>query len=266
MSEYATRNLGHVINYGNGVEDTTYNCSYFINNVDGANATLIKSVCDKYDFSSLADVRFFVLSDWYNQKTEFMNATGLNEAQTTSLFDPLTPFSFGALLRQVMGAEQVAWNCDTFNCTSSDLVWRQYGASELTSNPIYPEGDDKYFIPTSYSIYNWGEGQETPGVRGPPEVSAYLNYPYHNIMSPFSLNVTQIEHLLSESYSWYGMGNNYNMMKLYSEWANSLSQGDAPSTYWSTAAASFGLSEANLAYILSAYEWQVTQLLFEGLT
>ena len=62
------------------------------------------------------------------------------------------------------------------------------------------------------------------------------------------------------------MGNNYNMMKLYTEWANSLSQGDAPSAYWSAAAASFNLTEMNLNYILSAYEWQVTQLLFEGLT
>ena len=193
MTEYATRNLGHVINYGNDLDPTnptTYNCTYFIDLAGDNNSTLTSEVCANYSFSSLADLRFFVLSDWYNQTTEFMNATGLNQAQTTALFDPLSPGSFGAILRQVMGKEQEAWNCTTFNCTASELVWRQYGASELTINPIYTEGADVYFIPTAYSIYDWGLGQMTPGVRGPPEINAYLKFPFQNPQQPFTLNAT----------------------------------------------------------------------------
>lgn len=68
---------------------------------------------------------------------------------------------------------------------------------------VYPIGEDTTFIPASYTIYNWG-GSEVAGVAGPPEISAYLNYPYQSSTHPFSLDRTQVENMLASGYSWYG--------------------------------------------------------------
>ena len=105
VTEYATRNLAHVLNYGSDHDNTTYPCSYFVDKVGENNATLTAEVCGKYDFSSLADVRYWVNADWYSQDSEFANATGLSAAQTTAMFNVTEPYSFGAFLKFVMARE-----------------------------------------------------------------------------------------------------------------------------------------------------------------
>jgi len=57
------------------------------------------------------------------------------------------------------------------------------------------------------------------------------------------------------SYSWYGMGNNYNMMKLYTEYATELSVGDAPSAYFSNVAALLDVTDNHLIRIILSLEW-----------
>lgn len=106
---------------------------------------------------------------------------------------------------------------------------------------LYSIGDDVTFIPASYTIFNWGD-QAVPGVAGPPEVNAYLNYPYQSSMNPFVLNKTQIEDMLAAGYSWYGFTNNFNMMRLYTEYANAYTRGLVPSAYWTGAAAQLGIT------------------------
>jgi hypothetical protein len=48
------------------------------------------------------------------------------------------------------------------------------------------------------------------------------------------------------------------MMQLYTEYATQISQGDNPSAYWSTVAASLNVTDNSLTRILQGIEWQTT--------
>lgn len=96
---YSSRNMGHVINYGKGAADPQqYTCAGFVGSEGaGANATQTTTICDAYPMNTTAGVNFFTNALWYNQKTPFMNATGLTDPQYIALMDVATPGSFGAV-------------------------------------------------------------------------------------------------------------------------------------------------------------------------
>lgn len=66
------------------------------------------------------------------------------------------------------------------NCTALELSARQWGASYMTyTKPVYAPDNDNQFIPKSYSIYNWGQQPNLPGVIKPLELGAYIETPYY---------------------------------------------------------------------------------------
>lgn len=71
---------------------------------------------------------------------------------------------------------------------------------------------------------------------------------------------------MSTDYSWYGLSNNYNMMQLYTEWATSVSKGDAFSANWMATAVQLGVTDNHLIRLVISYQWQTIELTLEGLT
>jgi len=47
------------------------------------------------------------------------------------------------------------------------------------SKPVYTVGSDATFIPRTYTIYNWGDQTNLPGVIKPLEQNAYIEVPYY---------------------------------------------------------------------------------------
>lgn len=115
---YATRNLGHVINYGNGTTPAeTYDCAHYVNLANNNDATQTATICAQFPFNTVAGVSYFVNSEWYNNKTNFMTTTGLSDSQYNTLFDVNTAGSFGYTLNSVLLDEQFKWSCAAANCT-----------------------------------------------------------------------------------------------------------------------------------------------------
>lgn len=67
------------------------------------------------------------------------------------------------------------------NCTNKEIIPGQWGESWLTyRKPLFDNtSEDSVFIPTSWSLYNWG-GVSVPRIFAPPELSAYSEPPYYS--------------------------------------------------------------------------------------
>lgn len=113
-------------------------------------STNYATICAPYDFSNVESLKSFVNATWYKNTTTanfgghysdvLMINTGLTEAQMTSLFDYSVANTFGWYVHDYSGKVAVKYACaNTANCTSQELVDKQWGAAGVTKNPIVNE-------------------------------------------------------------------------------------------------------------------------------
>lgn len=83
-----------------------------------------------------------------------MNATNLSAAQMTTLFDHATTGTFGWYVYDYAAKVAVKYSCkNAANCTGTELIDQQWGASSVTANPLV---DDPNYTPTQDTTMNWG--------------------------------------------------------------------------------------------------------------
>ncbi len=97
----------------------------------------------------------------------------------------------------------------------------------MTVNPMYsisknPDNNTPRdtFIPKAYSIYNWG-GIPDPGVNANLELEANTEKPYYTAWDRV-VTLNTVDELSSPNYSWYGMGNMYNAMRIWKAYKEKL--------------------------------------------
>lgn len=132
-----------------------------------------------------------------------MNETGMDKTELDEFYAIGTEGSFGANLQQVLVDTAAKYSCRgmspsyptenmagiTENCTSAELAPLQWGSAYMSSaNPVYniTTNPDKYYIPNSLTIWNWGVDKANnpwpnlAGVNVPLEFTAYTSQPYYS--------------------------------------------------------------------------------------
>jgi hypothetical protein len=65
------------------------------------NTALEESICSKYDFSKVEDLRLFVNGTFYNEESLVTAATGMTSAMLSTFYNPAVTTSFGYYLNDI---------------------------------------------------------------------------------------------------------------------------------------------------------------------
>lgn len=73
---------------------------------------------------------------------------------------------------------------------------------------------------------------------------------------------------MDKSYTAFGFNNNWNMMRLYTEFLDITVKGDDPTAFWNDAVAHYGFNDISqqLGYIMYSLSWQTMDFFLEGMT
>lgn len=110
-------------------------CEYYLQQASPSNYT---AICANYDFSDVEQIKTFVNATWYRNDTAatsggyytdmLQNATGMTDAEVTTLYDTSVSTSFGSYVVKYCGLVSVHYACaDAANCTGKELADMQWG-------------------------------------------------------------------------------------------------------------------------------------------
>jgi hypothetical protein len=120
-------------------------------------------------------------------------------------------------------------------------------------------------MPISTTLFGWTDRSPIPGVTEPLEYAYYTQAGFwtsadtDKFGTPPILNTNQVLNMTDPSYSWYGLTNVYNSKLLTYQLYFSSNL-----TEFNTAAAQFGLTQAQLTAVIRVFDYVSANFLFQG--
>lgn len=160
-----------------------------------------------------------------------------------------------------MNLQSTTWQCVGFQnlppalCTPEELAPYQWGASYYTQNPIFSTvvSGNGFLDNTAYSMCDWGT-YTFPGCAYPPEYAAYASEPYYYRGDAY-LTLAQSVKVLSTDYSWFGLQNIYNGMRIFEDYETVKKDYVSPTQYWVDTYEFYGMESSQLQLTLKFLEW-----------